>query len=63
MGMRASMDEESYREISQLHQGVHVRAYLVCGECCKPWPYRTLVLTRKLRNLECSLLDPAPTTE
>lgn len=58
-----SMNEESYREICQLHQGGRLGAYLVCEECRKPWPCPTLVLVKKLRNLECSLLDTAPRTE
>ena len=58
-----SINEESYREICQLHLGVHLGVYLMCEECCKPWSCPTLVLVRKLRNLECSLLYTEPRPE
>ena len=38
-------------------------AYLVCGEYGKLWPCLTLEPARKLRNLKCSFLYTAPTSE
>lgn len=54
------MDERSYRGILHLHQvGPQVDA-LMCGERRQFWTCPTLVLVRKLHNLECSFLGSTP---
>lgn len=57
---RFSMDGRSYREILHLHQVSPQVDALMCGKPHQFWTCPTLVLVRKLRNLECSFLGSTP---